>query len=52
MSRNFIPAALAIAMGVATGYYTFQPALREIQSDKGNIQGPGYVCEPKANAIC
>ncbi|BCS26513.1 uncharacterized protein APUU_51224S [Aspergillus puulaauensis] len=32
---------LAIAMGVATGYYTFQPALREIQGDKGNIQGSG-----------
>ncbi|OJJ01579.1 hypothetical protein ASPVEDRAFT_83111 [Aspergillus versicolor CBS 583.65] len=46
MSRNFIPAALAIAMGVATGYYTFQPALREIQGDKGNIQRSGNQPPP------
>ncbi|GKZ17660.1 hypothetical protein AbraIFM66951_011771 [Aspergillus brasiliensis] len=34
MSRNWIPALMAIGMGVWTGYYTFQPALRELQSDK------------------
>ncbi|KAL5003552.1 hypothetical protein BDV10DRAFT_180667 [Aspergillus recurvatus] len=40
MSRNFIPVVLAIAMGIGTGYYTFQPALRELQSNKGTIAGP------------
>ncbi|KAL4978484.1 hypothetical protein BDW66DRAFT_129662 [Aspergillus desertorum] len=40
MSRNFIPGVLAIALGVGTGYYTFQPALRELQSNKGTIAGP------------
>ncbi|KAL5051485.1 hypothetical protein BDW71DRAFT_202662 [Aspergillus fruticulosus] len=40
MSRNFIPVVLAIAMGVGTGYYTFQPALRELQSNKGTIARP------------
>ncbi|KAL2872784.1 uncharacterized protein BJX67DRAFT_340346 [Aspergillus lucknowensis] len=33
MSRNFIPAVLAIGMGIATGYYTFQPALRDLQDE-------------------
>ncbi|KAL4777435.1 hypothetical protein BDW60DRAFT_202332 [Aspergillus nidulans var. acristatus] len=37
MSRNFIPVVLAVVMGVGTGYYTFQPALRELQSNKGTI---------------
>ncbi|KAL3439403.1 hypothetical protein BDV09DRAFT_1605 [Aspergillus tetrazonus] len=37
MSRNFIPVVLAVVMGVGTGYYTFQPALRELQSNKGII---------------
>ncbi|KAL6235190.1 hypothetical protein BDW75DRAFT_240360 [Aspergillus navahoensis] len=40
MSRNFIPVVLAIAIGVGTGYYTFQPALRELQSNKGTVAGP------------
>ncbi|BCR88251.1 uncharacterized protein ACHE_40815A [Aspergillus chevalieri] len=34
MTRNFIPAVLAIGMGVFTGYYTFQPALKDLQHDK------------------
>ncbi|KAF4214006.1 hypothetical protein CNMCM5878_009756 [Aspergillus fumigatiaffinis] len=34
MSRNFIPAALAIGVGILTGYYTFQPALQELQIEK------------------
>ncbi|KAL4781596.1 hypothetical protein BJX76DRAFT_334894 [Aspergillus varians] len=40
MSRNFIPAVLAIAMGIGTGYYTFQPVLRDLHGDTGKIQGP------------
>ncbi|KAF7172874.1 hypothetical protein CNMCM5623_004984 [Aspergillus felis] len=38
MSRNFIPAALAIGMGILTGYYTFQPALQELQTEKRKPQ--------------
>ncbi|THC95844.1 hypothetical protein EYZ11_004671 [Aspergillus tanneri] len=38
MSRNFIPALLAIGMGVFTGYYTFNPAFRELHSDKETTQ--------------
>ncbi|EYE97755.1 uncharacterized protein EURHEDRAFT_375575 [Aspergillus ruber CBS 135680] len=34
MSRNFIPAVLAIGMGVFTGYYTFQPALKDLEHEK------------------
>ncbi|KAF4258056.1 hypothetical protein KXW98_000229 [Aspergillus fumigatus] len=34
MSRNFIPAALAIGVGILTGYYTFHPALQELQIEK------------------
>ncbi|KAL2825142.1 hypothetical protein BDW59DRAFT_161858 [Aspergillus cavernicola] len=41
MSRNFFPVVLAIGMGVATGYYSFQPALKELQNEKGTIQGSG-----------
>ncbi|KAL4920195.1 hypothetical protein BDW62DRAFT_177859 [Aspergillus aurantiobrunneus] len=41
MSRNFIPAALAIAMGVATGYYTFQPVFKDLQDEKARTQGSG-----------
>ncbi|KAI9367294.1 hypothetical protein BJX61DRAFT_547619 [Aspergillus egyptiacus] len=44
MSRNFVPAVLAIAMGIGTGYYTFQPALRELrieQAEKAPV--PEYV---------
>ncbi|KAL4741541.1 hypothetical protein BDV11DRAFT_182858 [Aspergillus similis] len=50
MSRNFIPVVLAVAMGVGTGYYTFQPALRELQSSKGNIarSPPGSQSLPAA----
>ncbi|PYH70264.1 uncharacterized protein BO88DRAFT_403892 [Aspergillus vadensis CBS 113365] len=40
MSRNWIPALMAIGMGVWTGYYTFQPALRELQSEKTGPQTP------------
>ncbi|PWY89572.1 hypothetical protein BO94DRAFT_534351 [Aspergillus sclerotioniger CBS 115572] len=36
MSRNWVPALMAIGMGVWTGYYSFQPALRDLQSEKGN----------------
>ncbi|PTU19554.1 hypothetical protein P175DRAFT_0559112 [Aspergillus ochraceoroseus IBT 24754] len=38
MSRNFIPATLAIGVGIATGYYTFQPALREFQTENTKSQ--------------
>ncbi|KAL4754668.1 hypothetical protein BDW72DRAFT_189960 [Aspergillus terricola var. indicus] len=50
MSRNFIPVVLAVAMGVGTGYYTFQPALRELQSNKGIItkSPPGSQSLPAA----
>ncbi|KAK1143495.1 hypothetical protein N8T08_006301 [Aspergillus melleus] len=42
MSRNFFPALMAIGMGVWTGYYAFNPALRELQSEQGTSQqAPG-----------
>ncbi|KAL2828829.1 hypothetical protein BJY01DRAFT_228227 [Aspergillus pseudoustus] len=43
MSRNFFPVALAVGMGIATSYYTFQPMLRDIQAEKksGLQLGPG-----------
>ncbi|KAL4910022.1 hypothetical protein BDW74DRAFT_144257 [Aspergillus multicolor] len=40
MSRGFVPVVLAIVMGVGTGYYTFQPMLRELHHNKGTIPGP------------
>ncbi|RMJ26230.1 hypothetical protein PHISP_02917 [Aspergillus sp. HF37] len=33
-SNNIFPAVLAIGLGVFTGYYTFQPSLKQLQSDK------------------
>ncbi|PLB55719.1 hypothetical protein P170DRAFT_471123 [Aspergillus steynii IBT 23096] len=57
MSRNFFPAIMAIGMGVYTGYYTFNPAFRELQSEKEpSQQAPGApqsqgqsVAKPSAN---
>ncbi|CAI7573774.1 hypothetical protein N7533_005068 [Penicillium manginii] len=40
MSRNFIPVALAIGVGVYTGYYTFQPAFQELAAEKTHGNGP------------
>ncbi|CAI7672232.1 unnamed protein product [Penicillium pancosmium] len=40
MSRNFIPVALAIGVGVYTGYYTFQPAFQELAAEKTQGNGP------------
>ncbi|KAJ5549956.1 hypothetical protein N7535_002102 [Penicillium sp. DV-2018c] len=34
MSRNFVPALLAIGVGVFTGYYTFQPTFQQLQYEK------------------
>ncbi|KAF9883569.1 hypothetical protein FE257_003168 [Aspergillus nanangensis] len=34
MSRNWFPALMAIGMGVFSGYYAFQPALKELQTEK------------------
>ncbi|KAJ5317052.1 hypothetical protein N7508_001560, partial [Penicillium antarcticum] len=36
MSRNFVPALLAIGVGVFTGYYTFQPTFQQLQHEKAN----------------
>ncbi|KAJ5776187.1 uncharacterized protein N7511_001198 [Penicillium nucicola] len=36
MSRNFVPALLAIGVGVFTGYYTFQPTFQQMQHEKLN----------------
>ncbi|RLL98576.1 hypothetical protein CFD26_107809 [Aspergillus turcosus] len=54
MSRNFIPAALAIGMGILTGYYTFQPALQEIQIEKRKPQSYVPLFHPlrRATAHC
>ncbi|KAE8147759.1 hypothetical protein BDV25DRAFT_142451 [Aspergillus avenaceus] len=38
MSRNHIPALVAIGVGIFTGYYTFQPSLKELQVDKTTPQ--------------
>ncbi|KAL2820445.1 hypothetical protein BJX63DRAFT_380798 [Aspergillus granulosus] len=39
MSRNFFPVALAVGMGIATSYYTFQPMLRDLQAEnKSGLQ--------------
>ncbi|KAJ9224710.1 hypothetical protein DTO271D3_6227 [Paecilomyces variotii] len=32
--RGFFPAAIAIAVGVVTGYYTFQPAFQQLEAEK------------------
>ncbi|KAE8349357.1 hypothetical protein BDV28DRAFT_141416 [Aspergillus coremiiformis] len=34
MSRNWIPALVAIGVGVFSGYYTFQPVLKELQTEE------------------
>ncbi|KAL4952920.1 hypothetical protein BDW69DRAFT_184994 [Aspergillus filifer] len=34
MSRQIFPVAMAIVFGVATGYYTFQPELRNYHLQK------------------
>ncbi|KAL4803542.1 hypothetical protein BDV18DRAFT_144987 [Aspergillus unguis] len=41
MSRQFIPPLLAIVFGVATGYYTFQPAFKDLQIEKARAQSGG-----------
>ncbi|KAJ5129415.1 uncharacterized protein N7515_005454 [Penicillium bovifimosum] len=38
MSRNFVPALLAIGVGVFTGYYTFQPTFQQLQYEKEHAQ--------------
>ncbi|KAB8069820.1 hypothetical protein BDV29DRAFT_182057 [Aspergillus leporis] len=38
MSRNWIPALVAIGVGVFSGYYSFQPALKELQIEKTTTQ--------------
>ncbi|KAI9934971.1 hypothetical protein ASPWEDRAFT_175690 [Aspergillus wentii DTO 134E9] len=43
MGRGFFPAVLAIGMGVFTGYYTFQPALRELQYEKSHGPGSAFL---------
>ncbi|GES57174.1 hypothetical protein ANI_1_220024 [Aspergillus terreus] len=55
MSRNWFPAIMAIGMGVFTGYYTFQPALKELQVEKGQGQrgqlpAPGQQAPSPTNA--
>ncbi|KAL1999963.1 hypothetical protein VTN02DRAFT_3736 [Thermoascus thermophilus] len=32
--RGFVPAVVAGAVGVLTGYYTFQPALQQLEAEK------------------
>ncbi|OJJ47169.1 hypothetical protein ASPZODRAFT_132123 [Penicilliopsis zonata CBS 506.65] len=51
MSRNFLPAVLAIGVGVFTGYYTFQPALRELQTEKASTQLPPPVPNTSSTQI-
>ncbi|KAF7593725.1 hypothetical protein BBP40_011017 [Aspergillus hancockii] len=48
MSRNWIPALVAIGVGVFTGYYTFQPALKELQNDKVTSQRAQPGKQPQA----
>ncbi|KNG83720.1 hypothetical protein ANOM_007508 [Aspergillus nomiae NRRL 13137] len=38
MSRNWIPALVAIGVGVFSGYYTFQPLLKDLQAEKAGFQ--------------
>ncbi|KAE8376444.1 hypothetical protein BDV26DRAFT_294101 [Aspergillus bertholletiae] len=38
MSRNWIPALVAIGVGVFSGYYTFQPLLKDLQMEKAGPQ--------------
>ncbi|KAE8165969.1 hypothetical protein BDV40DRAFT_257285 [Aspergillus tamarii] len=38
MSRNWIPALVAIGVGVFSGYYTFQPLLKDLQMEKTGSQ--------------
>ncbi|KAF4151404.1 hypothetical protein CNMCM8927_009454 [Aspergillus lentulus] len=71
MSRNFIPAALAIGVGILTGmtlqpfellnpqtydwislpgYYTFQPALQELQIEKRKPLSTSGQAEQSGNS--
>ncbi|KAL1978662.1 hypothetical protein VTN31DRAFT_1521 [Thermomyces dupontii] len=34
ITRNFVPAVLAVGAGVMGGYYTFQPAFKQLQIEK------------------
>ncbi|OQE16376.1 hypothetical protein PENSTE_c024G06761 [Penicillium steckii] len=47
MSRNFLPVALAIGVGVFTGYYTFQPTFQQMAIEKAHGNGPAG---PRSNA--
>ncbi|KAJ5595962.1 hypothetical protein N7450_002420 [Penicillium hetheringtonii] len=47
MSRNFLPVALAIGVGVFTGYYTFQPTFQQLAIEKVHGNGPAG---PQSNA--
>ncbi|KAE8336356.1 hypothetical protein BDV24DRAFT_141855 [Aspergillus arachidicola] len=38
MSRNWIPALVAVGVGVFSGYYTFQPLLKDLQMEKAGSQ--------------
>ncbi|KAJ5773026.1 hypothetical protein N7457_007922 [Penicillium paradoxum] len=52
MSRNFVPALLAIGVGVFTGYYTFQPTFQQLQYEKDHSQKttpPSGSFAPKQN---
>ncbi|KAJ6096450.1 hypothetical protein N7486_007196 [Penicillium sp. IBT 16267x] len=48
MSRNFIPAALAIGVGVLTGYYAFQPALQALAVKEAHSRVPGSSSDAPA----
>ncbi|KAE8328189.1 hypothetical protein BDV39DRAFT_204305 [Aspergillus sergii] len=54
MSRNWIPALVAIGVGVFSGYYTFQPLLKDLQMEKAGSQrertiAPDGAQTPTAN---
>ncbi|PYH99575.1 hypothetical protein BO71DRAFT_394055 [Aspergillus ellipticus CBS 707.79] len=48
MSRNWVPALVAIGVGVFTGYHTFQPAFKELQDERlKSTQSPAQSQEQK-----
>ncbi|KAJ5594898.1 uncharacterized protein N7459_001106 [Penicillium hispanicum] len=43
MSRNLLPAVLAIGVGVFTGYYTFQPAFQDLAIERAHGRQPPSI---------
>ncbi|KAH8699259.1 hypothetical protein BGW36DRAFT_377603 [Talaromyces proteolyticus] len=45
--RGLVPATVAIGVGVFTGYYTFQPAFQQLQTEKRTDQRSVSLTSPQ-----